>query len=90
MTVAGSRPYDALSLLDEPLWRVLWTYHHLMEREQRTQLSDRLMRVDAAGLTQVPDWTRKNGHLRMPGGRPNLVLGGISRDNCSFRPHPRR
>lgn len=51
MTVAGSRPYDALSLLDEPLWRILWTFHHLMEREQRTQLSDRLMRVDAAGLT---------------------------------------
>ena len=46
MTVAGARPYDALSLLDEPLWRVLWTYHHLMELRTLDRLVARADRVD--------------------------------------------
>ena len=53
LIVAGTRPYDALSLLDEPLWRVLWTFHQVMERRAREQLMERLGRVDAGNLTAM-------------------------------------
>lgn len=50
MTVAASRPYDVFSLLDEPLWRVLYVFHHLVEDEARKALYERLYRVDAAKM----------------------------------------
>jgi hypothetical protein len=46
VTVAGQRPYDVFTLLDEPLWRVLYVFHHLQERDARQALDARLARVD--------------------------------------------
>lgn len=51
MTVAGSRPYAAFALLDEPLWRVLYVFHHIAKESTRTALRDRLYRVDAGKMT---------------------------------------
>lgn len=53
IAVAGSRPYDAFSLLDEPLWRVLYLYHHLSEREAERVLVRRSDRVDAGLLAAM-------------------------------------
>lgn len=53
MTVAASRPYDVFTLLDEPLWRVLYVFHHLAEERARVALRDRLERVDAGFMTAL-------------------------------------
>lgn len=46
MTVASERACDPLALIDEPLWRVLWHFYHLQERDARRALTDRMARVD--------------------------------------------
>lgn len=52
-TVAAARTCDPLALLDEPLWRVLWHFHQLEDREQRQALRDRRARVDAGVLVAM-------------------------------------
>lgn len=51
MRVARERRCDPLALLDEPLWRVLWHYHHLADADARRALTDRMARVDAGFMT---------------------------------------
>ena len=45
-TVASARSADPLALLDEPLWRLLYHFFHLTERETREALRARMARVD--------------------------------------------
>lgn len=51
--VAGERPYDVFTLLDEPLWRVLYLFHHLSAKTARAALDARLARVDAGLMTAL-------------------------------------
>lgn len=51
MRVARARACDPLALLDEPFWRVLWHYHHLVEEDNRRALHDRMARVDSGFMT---------------------------------------
>jgi hypothetical protein len=51
LAVAGSEPYRAFALLDEPLWRVLYLFHHLQEHDARESLRARMARVDAGVMT---------------------------------------
>lgn len=44
---------DAFSLLDEPLWRVLYVFHHLMERDAMHALRDRVARIDMGNVTAM-------------------------------------
>jgi hypothetical protein len=46
VTVAAERRCDPLALLDEPLWRTLYHFHHLAERDARDALHKRQARVD--------------------------------------------
>lgn len=51
LRVAGDAPYRVFTLMDEPLWRVLYVFHHLQEHDERAALNDRLARVDHGFLT---------------------------------------
>lgn len=44
--VAGARRCDPLDLLDEPLWRTLYHFHHLTEQDERLALRARMDRID--------------------------------------------
>jgi hypothetical protein len=50
VTVACETGQDVFILLDVPLWRVMYLFHHLQEREARLQLRGRLARVDMGYL----------------------------------------
>lgn len=53
MTVAGADPMRAFTLLDEPLWKVLYVFHHLMDREAERALVRRSERVDSGTMTAM-------------------------------------
>ena len=42
-----------MDLLDVPVWQLLWTFHHLSEREERRQVMERAARVDSAILGAI-------------------------------------
>lgn len=51
--VAAQMRQDAFALMHEPLWQVLYVFHHLMEREERDNLRRRFERVDAGVMTSL-------------------------------------
>jgi hypothetical protein len=50
-TIAVALHTDVFALLDEPHWRNLYRFYHLVEREARERLSRRYERVDAGVMT---------------------------------------
>ncbi len=45
-TVARETKQDVFTLVREPLWRVLYVFHHLREDDERRALQRRIERVD--------------------------------------------
>lgn len=57
VTVGAETRQDPFSLLDRPLWQLLYTFYHLEERATSRALQERRARVDAALMTALATTT---------------------------------